>query len=411
MAGCGVPDDGEKALQELNVNSRYTIESVHLLGKRSEKISDPLRTEIDRFVGEKLDHSALEKLADRIKRELHVSDVMVSVSRGNEPNHVIVNFEVVKTHSQDFDLNVAKFMYHSKEGWSGDANATTNIKGNSFTFGIVSDADTLVERFAGIRARFERKNVGSERLQLRFEFDSYHEQWNSATVNAAAPGQLYRSLQTFTPEATVVIAQPLDLTFGVSFARFQVPFASGGTVAAKTDSSNAVVSTLRYHQRWGSAHGSGNDEQQQEVSAAYSVRAATTVLQSDPVFNRHMATARYKFRRGHNHVDIGFRAGILNGNAPLFERFVLGDSATLRGYSKFDLDPLGGSHMVHGNIDYRFHWLQVFYDTGAIWDRAQDREQKQSAGAGFKVEGFQLAVAFPIRAGHIDPIFYAGLSF
>lgn len=406
LAGCGIPDD-DKNLQELNVNSRYTIESVHVSGRRGVSISEPLRNELDRFVGSKLDHSALERFADRIKKELHVSDVAIKVSRGIEPDHVIVNFEITKSHQQDFDLNVAKFLYHSKQGWSADGNATTHIQGNAFTFGILSDGDSLIERFAGIRARFERKNMGTDRLQLRFEFDSFHEQWNRATLLAASPSEIYRTRQVFTPEATVVLARPLELSFGVSFARFRVPFPIGGAAGAKTESSNAVVSTLRYHRRWGSAH----DEQEQELTAAYSVNAATNLLETDPVYTRHFSRARYRYRHARNTVEIGFLAGRLNGHAPLFERFVLGDSATLRGWNKFDLDPLGGSRVVHGSIDYRYRFFQVFYDTGAVWDRTQDREQKQSLGVGFKVEGFQLAVAFPVRAGHAEPVFYAGLNF
>ena len=39
LAGCGVTDDDETNLQQLNVNSRYTVESVHLLGLHSVAIS------------------------------------------------------------------------------------------------------------------------------------------------------------------------------------------------------------------------------------------------------------------------------------------------------------------------------------------------------------------------------------
>jgi outer membrane protein assembly factor BamA len=90
---------------------------------------------------------------------------------------------------------------------------------------------------------------------------------------------------------------------------------------------------------------------------------------------------------------------------------VAGNATVLRGWNKFDLDPLGGSHIVTGSIDYGFHWLQVFYDAGTIWDTPQERELKQSVGAGFKADGFQLAVAFPLRAGRVEPVFYAGLNF
>jgi hypothetical protein len=62
-------------------------------------------------------------------------------------------------------------------------------------------------------------------------------------------------------------------------------------------------------------------------------------------------------------------------------------------------------------VDYNYRFVQVFYDTGAIWDLPQDRRQRHSVGVGLKKENFQLAVAFPIRAGHAEPVFFAGMNF
>jgi hypothetical protein len=408
LAGCDVPygnddrSDDEKALQELNVNAKYTVESVQVSGQKNWRISDALRTEVDKMVGSKLDYPALDRLADRIKKELHVPAVSVNVGKGTEPGHVVVNFEVPKSHEQPLELNVAKFLYDSKLGWSAEGDGSTAIKGNKFTFGIVSDSDALIERFAGIKAKFERKHVATERLRVRFEFDSFHEQWNASTLLASDQAGIYRSRQVFMPEATLVIAAPLELDFGTSFSRYR-PEQPG----AKTESSNAVVTTLRYHQRWGSA----KDPQDQELNGSFSMRAGIRAFETDADFTRQMAQARYRFRRDRNKVEVGFVAGSIHGNAPLFEKFVAGNATTLRGWNKFELDPLGGSHIVHGSIDYGYRWLQVFYDTGAIWDTARERERKQSVGTGFKKDGFQLAVAFPIRSSHMEPIFYAGLNF
>jgi Omp85 superfamily domain len=412
LVGCNTIDnDDEKMATELNVNSRYIIENVQVSGNALRvNISDPLRTDLDKVVGSKFDDSKLKTLAERIKKELRVSDVVVKVTRGKEPDHVIVNFEVTKQRDRDFDVSVAKFMYNSSEGWTGDGSATTTVHGNAFTASIVSDADSLVERFAGIRAKFERKSLFTKRLQVRFEFDDYHEMWNAATLSSAPATDIYRSRQVFTPEATLVIAQPLEWSFGVSFARLGVPGVqteAGGAVAAKTEASNAVVNTLRYHQRWGSA----KEEKEQEVNASIEVKAASNLLATDEVFTRREAKARYRYRHGRNSVETKFMAGVLDGQAPLYERFVLGDSTTLRGWNKFELDPLGGSHVIHGSVDYQYRVFQAFYDTGAVWDVPAEREQKQSVGVGFKKEYFQLAVAFPLRGGHPTPIFYAGMNF
>ena len=88
LAGCNVADDDEKSAQELNVNSRYTVESVTITGQRNVSIPGPLRSELNSFVGTLYDHSALEKAADRIKKELRATDVTIKVGRGNEPEHV-----------------------------------------------------------------------------------------------------------------------------------------------------------------------------------------------------------------------------------------------------------------------------------------------------------------------------------
>ncbi len=411
LAGCNVADDDERSSQEMNVNSRYMVESVHITGERTVSLSDPLRSEINSFVGAPYDHSALEKLAERIKKELHVPDVQIKVARGAAPDQLDVNFEVTPASEHMFDLNVGQFVYGSKEGWSGDGGATLNLRGNAISFDLVSNSDALIERYAGIRASYRRKRVGTDRLKFRFEFESFHDQWDAATLGVAPASEIYTDRDSFTPMATVVIADPLELDFGATFARFRVPFPvetdGEGPAAAKTESSNAVVSTLRYHQRWGSEH----DSQTQEANASYSVEAAMAALATDRQFTRHTAKARYKYRHERNAVDVQFLAGALNGDAPLYERFVLGDSTTLRGWNRFDVDPLGGTHVVYGSVGYSYRILQIFYDTGAVWNTPQERDPKESVGVGFKKEGFQLAVAFPLRAGRVDPILYAGMNF
>jgi outer membrane protein assembly factor BamA len=402
--GCAPFPDGppEDEAGSTNVNTRLIVESVQVLGQGKVKLSDPLRSDLRNIAGQNFDQTLLDRLADRIKRELHAPEVRMHVVKGDVPDHVIVNFEIGAEREKRFDLDLARFLYHSKQGWSGQGHATVNIHENAFSFGMISDGDRLSERYAGIEAGFERRRLGTDRLQLRFDFSSYHEQWNQATLIEAAPDEIYRTRTQFAPTATVVILEPLTVSFGVDFARYRLSLP-----VAKTESSNAVVSTLRYHQRWGSA-GDGGEH---DIRASYSVRAGTHFLESDPVFARHEVEARYRLRRGHQDLSIGFLAGKISGLAPLFERFVLGNAETLRGWNKFDLDPLGASHVAHGSIDYVYRGFLAFYDTGAVWDRPEEREQKQSLGLGCRKSGFQLAVAFPVRTGVVSPVFYAGMNF
>ncbi len=402
-------DDDPYKDPALNVNARYIVESVEVKGNpKAKHLSDPLQTELDQVVGQNLDQSLLERLSDQMKDELHVPDVSFHVTKGQMPERVVVTFEVGEK-EKSFDLDVVRFLYHSKQGWTGEGGATVRIHGNALKFGLISDGDRMAERYAGMQAAYERTNVGTDRLALRFRFLSYHEQWNRATLLAADPNDIYRTRMHFVPEATVYIAEPLDLTFGVDFARYRIAQPSPVALAptgARTESSNAVVTTLRYHSRWDSG-----TETQQEVNASYGVRSGTKVLESDRVYTKQQGDVQYRLKHGHNEVKVGFLAGHIVGSAPMYERFILGNAETLRGWNKYDLDPLGASNAIHGSIDYTYHAFLIFYDTGAVWTLTEDREQKQSLGAGLKDGGFQLAVAFPIRAGAANPVFYVGLNF
>jgi Omp85 superfamily domain len=402
--------DGSDGPQEVaNVNARYTVESVNVMGSSDRSLSHSLRADLDHVVGQKLDHPRLEQLAGRIKKELQVADVSVRVAKGSRQDFVAVTFEVTKGTERTVDLEIAKFLYDSREGWSGEGDATIHADRTAFTFGVVSDDDLLPERYSGIRAKVERNSVGTDRLSVGFEFDDFHDQLDSDAASELSPGEveMYRDRQVYSPEATLVIAQSLELDFGTRFSRFRL-----STPASRTESSNAVVSTLRYHPRWGSAEDPKHPgDPEQEVEASYSVEAATHVLESDPAYTRHEVRAHYRFHHLRNLVDVRFLAGKITGLAPLFDRFVLGNSSTLRGWDKYDLDPFGGSRVVYGSVNYNYRFLEVFYDTGAIWDRPQDRQPRQSAGVGLKKDIFQLAVALPLRDGRVEPVFYAGMNF
>jgi len=389
---------------EFNVNSRYTVESVELSREIEARISHSLRQDIQELIGEKLNPAALNDLAKRIRSELHVRDVTQKVLRGNVPDHVKVVLDIAGR-KNEWDLSVPKVVYHSTQGFSGAVEGTAILGSNRITAGLVSDGDELAERYSGVRARYENRKVGSDRVRLRFEFGSYHELWNRSTLDAigkdgSVPG-IYRTRQDFSPVATILLAKPLTLSFGADFQRFDTQFP-----AARTQSANAAITTLRYERR---IEGWGAD--QQELEAGYSLRAATKALNSDFAYSRHSWQVRYSITRGKQTVSDEALAGLITGQAPLFERFTLGNSSLLRGWNKYDLDPLGGSRVVHNSVDYRYGMVDVFYDAGAIWDQGQDAVLRHSVGVGIRKSSFMVAMAFPIKEGRASPIFMVGMNY
>ena len=400
---------------EFNVNTRYTVEAVVVSGEgwtanfvsagdSDRNISVSLGREIAGLIGERLNPTIVDDLARRLRKEFHARSVEHRVLRGKSPDYVQVVFEI-KLQPTRFDVSVPKAFYNSSQNWTGEVDATVTTHQNGFTVGLVSDGDELSERYTGVVARYENPRLGTGRARLRFEFENYHEQWNASTLDrlSAAPPDtagVYRTRQNFAPEVTFVLARPLTLSVGTSFERFQ-----DQSPSAQVEAANSITAALRYHRRL------EGDDDQQDLDGAYNLRAATRLLASDFAYARHRWEFRYMLTRGKSVLIDDATAGLITGRAPLFERFVLGNSSTLRGWNKYDLDPLGGNRMLHNTVDYRYGLFEVFYDSGAIWERSEPAVLRHSLGVGLRQGVFSLAVAFPVKDGHVDPIFMVGMNY
>ena len=419
-AFAGGTDDAP--VSEFNVNSKYTVESIDFAGGHHYRLSSSALENIQSLVGEKLNVAALGRLTRQLTRELRAREVTFSLARGAEAAHVRVVFDVDRRDVR-FDVGIPTFSYTSRQGLSGSGQAVATFGANSASFTAITNGDDLVERYSGIRTRYDRLTLGSDRIRLGFEFDAFRDQYNRATqtiedsMSPAAISSLgagaYRSRMNFEPSATFVLAKPLTLTVGFSFAML-----GRSSPAGLNESANSVINTVRYHGHWEGSGALTND-----LDAGYYLRAATRSLGSDYAYTRHAVHVRYDLRHEHQSLEVAVRAGVIYGRSPLFERFVLGNSETLRGWNKYDLAPLGGNRAVSATVTYGYHIMRVFYDTGAIWDSGstlgrKSLAEKHSAGFGlttglglFGKNALLLAVAFPLRAGRAEPVFIAGMNF
>ena len=411
-----VSDSGlQDQSSDLNVNSRYIIESIHFVDQRQYKLSTSALDEISRLVGAKVSSEALDRLALRIRAELRAHDVTFKLTRGAQPEAVRVLIQVDRA-GGSFDASVPNLSYNSTLGFTGTGQLTSTIGANAFTLRALHDGDTLIERFSGIQAKYERVGLAHGRISLGFEFDGYQDQYSNSTIAALANSSqtsslgagAYGSRLNYEPSATFVLAAPLTLTVGLSFEQL-----NNLPSAARSESANAVINTLRYHRRW-----TESGDSTQELDAGYSLRAATTALGSDLAYTRHVAHLKYNYSSRTQSVEVTMLAGAIYGQAPLFERFALGDSTLLRGWNKYDLDPLGGNRLAYGSVTYGYHIMRVFYDTGSVWDQGKSPEAKDSAGIGvssglgvLEKGAFLVALAFPLRQGHVTPVLIAGMNF
>jgi hypothetical protein len=413
-------NQAEEQASDLNVNSRYTIESINFIDHRQYKLSTSSLEEIRRLVGAKASTETLDRLAMRIRGELRAHDVTFKLTRGADPESVRVLIQVDRA-GGSFDASVPALSYNSALGFTGTGQVTSTIGPNAFTFRMLRDSDHLVERFSGVQAKYEWLALANGRIHLGFEFDGYEDQYDSSTLaaldSASRPSSLgagaYGSRLNYEPSATFVLAAPLTLTLGLSFEQL-----NNLPSAARSESANAVINTLRYHQRWVGSDMPESGPHTQELDAGYSLRAATTLLATDLAYTRHVAHLQYNYSSRTQSVEVTLIAGAIYGQAPLFERFALGNSTLLRGWNQYDLDPLGGNRLAYGSVTYGYHIMRVFYDTGSVWDQGKSPEAKESAGIGvssglgvLEKGAFLVALAFPLGQGHLTPVVIAGMNF
>jgi hypothetical protein len=179
--------------------------------------------------------------------------------------------------------------------------------------------------------------------------------------------------------------------------------------ATGSQSANAATLDVRYGRKM------EGGTVQQRVEGKYSLRVATRALGSTYAYARHMISFKYEAKSGRNVASDEFTAGAIAGEAPLFDRFVLGTSSTLLGWNRFQIDPLGGSRVVHNELTYGYRigegTVEVIYDAGALWQSDRQAFLRHSLGFAYKQGIFVLATGFPIREGRMEPVFMAGMNY
>ena len=392
---------------EANVNERYTVESVVYSGIDESKISQSLRDEALKMVGAKYSEKTAKDIVQKIQKELdgrkQYFHIDLKVEKGSAPEKVKVAFQFKK---RPFIFGAgAGGVYHSQEGASVNAGVSVEDRAyhNVIHFNLLTDSNTNLERFTGIKANYENQHVGTEKLHLLAEFGSYHEKWNAATQTALTlrpdVPAVYRARQNFSPS---IWFQPLyekylELSAGFDFQRldFQIPAirTQKASIAYANVQANACNTEAKYVGC---------------IYATYNIRTATRALDSDFVYTRHFTSALISFTKKRHYFAADASFGLITGNPPLFERFAFGNSFTLRGWNKFDVSPVGGTRVAHGSLEYRFWHLKAFYDVGTEWDENRYSPIRQALGFGivdwpFKRMTFSLA--FPLRTNNVKPAF------
>lgn len=414
--------------QKININAQYTVEAVEFEGLPRAAISDALYADMQKMVGQRLDNGQADQLRDRLTTELKPEyRVFRRVRRGTQSQHVKIVYGGRKVPWLPSRTRESFLVYHSKEGFSAAIGTRFGQNETTINWEAANSADELIERYAGWRIGFESLKFGTERLAVRLDYSTYRAQWSRQTLEAqqGASSHLaaYRLRRTVQPSVAFAFSRNLYVTAGSSINELEMQLPE-----IESQSAHAATGSLRYKREFESGSALHAFE------AGYDVHTGTRVLNSDFVYTRHFLDAHYGFKGKetipNNMITLDFHAGFISGSPPLFERFSLGDTRTLRGWNKFDVAPLGGNHVAYGSLGYRYRMLQLFYDVGAVWDAGNAIQARQSVGFGLRETAddkktdtgrcvekgdfpgcWFINVGIPIRNARLEPTITLGIGF
>jgi hypothetical protein len=390
-----------------NINARYTIERVEIAGIDESRISQKLRDELHALAGGRLDPANAERLSHLLEAELPDYSVTRQISRGAEAGRIVLVFKFEPSERRfwiPLPANRSKVVYHEDQGWSGVFDIRATPGSSAFSVGLVGgNGDDLIEEYSGYWLRAENREAGTRRVGLSFEFSSYSDDWKASTLSALAASPAvppaYSHRTSAQPAVTFAVDRHLRFTGGADVSELE-PLAP----STITQHANAVVGSIDFDQSWRPESGG-----RQRVVGRYDYRAGTRSLGSDLVYGRHLAQGHYIFNHQHNRLTADFLVGDLSGQAPMFERFSLGDTTTLRGWDKYAFAPLGGDRMWHQSIEYAFRNFAYFFDTGSVWDKGTPARVRLSTGVGYHDDNWFITFAVPLNDNDVRMTFMIGI--
>lgn len=390
-----------------NVNARYTVEQADIVGVPDEELTQALLDDLQALVGKRLDSGDAERLQERMARELPRYDVSRRIRRGSERGRIRLVYEARKKELPAwlrFEPLRSNVLFHSDQGWGSYLDLGIGGRNIRFTpIVAIDNADDLVEEYSGYGLRVETRKLGTRRLGASFEWSRFDQDWRSATLDTLPlkpeVPQPYETRSTITPLVKFALNPDLSIAAGVSISELEPLFPGTDSQMA-----NAAVASIGYDRRWND----GSDPAH-HVQASFGVRAGSRELESDLAYTRYLGQGWYRYDVGRHQVQVTGMAGGITGHAPLFERFTLGDSTTLRGWDKYDIAPAGADRVVYSSIEYRYTGIGFFLDVGSVWDAHSDRQVRVSTGFGFRAGPAFFVVGFPLNTDNLTAVFTMGL--
>jgi hypothetical protein len=348
------------------------VESAQVKGVTRTAYSDGLDSEIQLMVGKRVDHLEIDHLKEKLDAELkHRYEIRQVIHKGTGTDTATVVYDAKLIPWIPNRTLPEVGAYHPQQGISAFADG---IIYKGITLGMGTDGDTSIERYKGYTTGYEARMLGTPRFGAKIRFDTFGMLWKSQTLDNLLlspnlPGA-YRSRQSLEPSVAFAFSPSLYATAGASFNQLEMMLPTEHRQSAHEATASLVYKSPALK------HGSATNE----FTGGYEIRSGTRTLDSDFVYTRHYWNAGYTGTFGKNKITFSYFGGMVTGAPPMFERFSLGNTQTLRGWNKYDIDPIGGDRVFHFSTEWSYKYFGVFVDNGSIWTNGQDATNRSSVG-------------------------------
>jgi hypothetical protein len=390
-----------------NVNDRYIVEQADITGVPDDELTRALRDDLQALVGKRLDSGEADRVRERMERELPRYEISRRIQRGSEVGRIRLVYEARKREPPAWLRFVplrSNVLFHSEQGWGSYLDLGIGDRNIRFTpIVAIANSDDLIEEYSGFGLRFEARKLGTRRLGASFEWSWFDQDWRDATLAALALRPdiplAYAERSTITPLLKFAVTPELSIAAGVSISELEALSPATGSQMA-----NAAVALVDFDKSW-----TDSSDASHRVVGSFGVRAGSRELESDLAYTRYLGQGSYRFDLGRHHVQATGMAGGITGTPPLFERFALGDSTTLRGWDKFDITPAGANRVIYSSFEYRYSGVGLFLDIGSAWDANTERHVRVSTGFGFHAGPAFLTIGFPLNTDNVTAVVSLGL--
>jgi outer membrane protein insertion porin family len=372
-------------------NKKVRVERINIKGNTNTR-DKVIRRELKLVEGEYFSSSKLETSKNMLTRLTYLENPEIKTKEGSADDLMVLDVEVTDAQRGSFSIGAGYSSFDKLFASLGVTIDNLFGRGQSLSLdGSIGSRTTQYNLKFTEPWLFDRPISGTINLyDLETEYDDFTKDSKGASLGVG----FLLGIDDYTRGS---VGYSYDDAYVTSIYSSYSPYLQDMIGKNSTSSISTGISRDSRNKIWSTSRGSVN---------SLSMEYAGGTLGGTSAFNRYSALSSWFFPLWWNHVlmvkgSAGMVKGRSGGKLPVYERFMLGGSGSVRGYDSMSISPIdpetgysiGGTKMMMGNIEYRIPIMEsqgvigfFFFDAGSAFIHNDDwrRMAKRSTGFGIK---------------------------